>query len=105
MATRLAPQRTASMIWLRCGTDRTLHFRPREVTNRNQVTDENRKMARRPFPHLGKMKRIMRAVQATGERMERLEVHGDDFVVVLAKRDEPESDVDPIHGLDAGEAA
>ena len=48
-------------------------------------------MARRPFPHLGKMKRIM--------------VHGDDFVVVLAKRDEPESDVDPIHGLDAGEAA
>ena len=47
----------------------------------------------------------MRAIQATGERMERLEVHGDDFVVVLAKRDEPESDVDPIHGLDAGEAA
>ena len=62
-------------------------------------------MARRPFPHLGKMKRIICAVQATGERMERLEVHGDDFVVVLAKRDEPESDVDPIHGLDAGEAA
>ena len=61
-------------------------------------------MARRPFPHLGKMKRIIRAVQATGERMERLEVHGDDFVVVLAQKDAPKSDVDLIHGLD-GEAA
>jgi len=59
-------------------------------------------MARRPFPHLGKMKRIIRAVQATGERMERLEVHGDDFVVVLAQKDAPESDVDLIHD---GEAA
>jgi hypothetical protein len=46
-------------------------------------------MARRPFPHLGKMKRIIRAVQATGEVMERVEVHGDDFVVVIAKRDTP----------------
>jgi hypothetical protein len=54
-------------------------------------------MARRPFPHLGKMKRIIRAVQATGERMERLEVHGDDFVVVLAQKDAPKSDVDLIH--------
>ena len=48
------------------------------------------------------MKRIIRAVQATGERMERLEVHGDDFVVVLAQKDAPKSDVDLIHG---GEAA
>jgi hypothetical protein len=28
--------------------------------------------------------------------MERLEVHGDDFVVVLAQKDAPESDVDLI---------
>ena len=62
-------------------------------------------MARRPFPHAGKIKRVLRVLQAAGEVMERVEVHGDDFVVVLAKRDEPESDVDPIHGLDAGEAA
>ena len=51
------------------------------------------------------MKRTMRAIQATREVVERVEVHGDDFVVYLAKRDEPESDVHPIHGLDAGEAA
>jgi hypothetical protein len=52
------------------------------------------------------MKRVIRAVQATGERMERLEVHGDDFVVVLAKRDTPpQSEIDdPIEGFD-GEAA
>jgi hypothetical protein len=52
------------------------------------------------------MKRVIRAVQATGERMVRLEVHGDDFVVVLAKPDrpaQPEID-DSIEGLD-GEAA
>jgi len=63
-------------------------------------------MARRPFPHAGKMKRVIRAVQATGERMERLEVHGDDFVVVLAKRDAPPQPAidDPIEGFD-GEAA
>jgi hypothetical protein len=46
-------------------------------------------MARRSFPHLGKMKRIIRAVQATGEVLERIEAHGDDFIVVIAKRDQP----------------
>ena len=63
-------------------------------------------MARRPFPHAGKMKRVIRAVQATGMEMERLEVHGDDFVVVLARRDTPhQSEIDDlIEGLD-GEAA
>ena len=61
------------------------------------------KMARRPFPHLGKMKRTMRVIQATGEVVERVEVHGDDFVVYLAKRDAPPPD-DLIEGLD-GEAA
>jgi hypothetical protein len=36
--------------------------------------------------------------------MERLEVHGDDFIVVLAKRDTPSTEIDdPIEGLD-GEA-
>jgi len=57
-------------------------------------------MARRPFPHAGKMKRVIRAVQAAGERMERLEVRGDDFVVVLAQRDPPpQSKIDdPIEG-------
>jgi hypothetical protein len=50
------------------------------------------------------MKRVIRAIQATGERMERLEVHGDDFVVVLAKRDAPpQPEDDLIEGLD-GEA-
>jgi len=61
-------------------------------------------MARRPFPHAGKMKRVLRVLQAAGEVMERIEVHGDDFVVVLAQKDAPKSDVDLIHGLD-GEAA
>jgi hypothetical protein len=62
-------------------------------------------MARRPFPHAGKMKRVIRAVQATGEPIERLEVHGDDFVVVLAKRDAPQPKIDdPIEGFD-GKAA
>ena len=61
-------------------------------------------MARRPFPHAGKMKRVIRAVQATGEPIERLEVHGDDFVVVLAKRDTPPQPDDPIEGFD-GKAA
>jgi hypothetical protein len=46
-------------------------------------------MARRPFPHAGKMKRVLRVLQAAGEVMERVEVHGDDFVVVLAKPDTP----------------
>ena len=46
-------------------------------------------MARRPFPHAGKMKRVLRVLQAAGEVMERVEVHGDDFVVVIAKRDTP----------------
>jgi hypothetical protein len=51
------------------------------------------------------MKRVIRAVQATGEVMERLEVHGDDFVVVLAKRDASPTEIDdPIEGLD-GKAA
>lgn len=46
------------------------------------------------------MKRVIRAVQAAGERMERLEVRGDDFVVVLAQRDPPpQSKIDdPIEG-------
>ena len=61
-------------------------------------------MARRPFPHLGKMKRIIRAVQATGEVMERVEVHGDDFVVVIAKRDAPPQPDDLVEGFD-GKAA
>jgi len=62
-------------------------------------------MARRPFPHLGKMRRLIRAAQATGERLERLEVHGDDFVVVLAKRDTPpQPEIEVTEGLD-GEAA
>jgi hypothetical protein len=47
------------------------------------------------------MKRVIRAVQATGERMERLEVHGDDFVVVLAKRDTPPPSPDVHEDLDA----
>jgi hypothetical protein len=56
-------------------------------------------MARRPFPHLGKMKRTIRALQAQGEQLERVEVHGDDFVVVLAKRDTPPPKIDdPIEG-------
>jgi hypothetical protein len=46
-------------------------------------------MARRGFPHAGKMKRVFRCLQAAGEVMERVEVHGDDFVVVIAKRDTP----------------
>ena len=50
------------------------------------------------------MKRVIRAVQATGEPIERLEVHGDDFVVVLAKRDTPPQPDDPIEGFD-GKAA
>jgi hypothetical protein len=35
------------------------------------------------------MKRVLRVLQAAGEVMERVEVHGDDFVVVIAKRDTP----------------
>ena len=51
------------------------------------------------------MKRIIRAVQAAGEVMERVEVHGDDFVVVLAKRDTPQPEIDDlIEDLD-GKAA
>lgn len=62
-------------------------------------------MARRPFPHAGKMKRAIRAAQATGEPIERLEVHGDDFVIVIGKRGTPPQPIDdPIEGLD-GEAA
>jgi hypothetical protein len=62
-------------------------------------------MARRPFPHAGKMKRVICAAHAAGERVERLEVHGDDFIVVLAPRNMlPESEIDPVKCLD-GEAA
>ena len=49
-------------------------------------------MARRPFPHAGKMRRVVRVLQAAGEVVERVEVRGDDFVVVLAKKDAPEPD-------------
>ena len=57
-------------------------------------------MSRRPFPHAGKMKRVLRVLQAAGEVMERVEVHGDDFVVVIAKRDTPPQPKidDLIHG-------
>jgi len=60
-------------------------------------------MARRPFPHAGKMKRVIRAVQAMGQPIERLEVHGDDFIVVIAKQDTPPQPVDD--SVKAGEAA
>jgi hypothetical protein len=53
-------------------------------------------MARRGFPHAGKMKRVFRCLQAAGEVMERVEVHGDDFVVVIAKRDAPPPQSDDL---------
>jgi hypothetical protein len=54
------------------------------------------------------MRRAVRALRKEGEVPERVEVDQDgNFAIILApKRDTPEqSDVDVIHGLDAGEAA
>ena len=53
----------------------------------------------RPFPLVGKIRRVLKAVDKAGERVERVEVDAEtnNFTVSITKRDTPQPD-DLIEG-------